>query len=132
MERMRKMQKDGGFTLVELLIVIVILGILAAVVVVAVSGINDRGQASACKTDLSSLRTAQESYWSKNGSYGNEVALKSGGFLTTNSTFHNVTVGADTATATASSNAETTSATGAAYVIKYQDAACGTVGTVVS
>ena len=41
-------KKDKGFTLVELLIVIVILGILATITVFAVRGITDQGQTSAC------------------------------------------------------------------------------------
>ncbi len=41
-------KQDKGFTLVELLIVIVILGILATVTVFAVRGITDQGQDSAC------------------------------------------------------------------------------------
>ena len=40
-------KQDKGFTLVELLIVIVILGILATVTVFAVRGIADKGQTSA-------------------------------------------------------------------------------------
>ena len=56
-----------GFTLVELLVVISILGILAAVVVFAVSGINDRGQTSACKEDGRTIRTAVETYRAQNG-----------------------------------------------------------------
>ena len=41
-------KKDRGFTLVELLIVIVILGILAAVTVFAVRGITDKSQENSC------------------------------------------------------------------------------------
>ncbi len=37
-------KQDKGFTLVELLIVIVILGILATITVFAVRGITDQGQ----------------------------------------------------------------------------------------
>ena len=44
-------KQDKGFTLVELLIVIVILGILATVTVFAVRGITDRGQENACDVD---------------------------------------------------------------------------------
>jgi general secretion pathway protein G len=65
-ERLRKLQearKDSkGFTLIELLIVIVILGILAAIVVFSVSGITDRGKASACKSDVATVTTAGEAY----------------------------------------------------------------------
>jgi len=54
---------DEGFTLIELLVVIVILAILAAIVVFAVGGIGDKGQASACDTDLKTIQTAQEAFF---------------------------------------------------------------------
>lgn len=123
---------EEGFTLVELLIVIVILGILAAVVVFAVSGITDRGQVNACKTDLSNLRAAEEAYFSTNSTYINESGLKTNGRISSFSTYHDVTVGADTAAATTATNSEVSSVSGAAYVIKYQSAQCGTVGAVAS
>ncbi len=44
-------KQDKGFTLVELLIVIVILGILATVTVFAVRGITDQGQENAAACD---------------------------------------------------------------------------------
>ncbi len=55
-------KKDKGFTLVELLIVIVILGILATVTVFAVRGITDQGKTSACDTDKVTLQTAVETF----------------------------------------------------------------------
>ena len=61
--------KDKGFTLVELLIVIVILGILATVTVFAVRGITDNAQDNACDTDAKSLNTALEAYYADNGVY---------------------------------------------------------------
>jgi prepilin-type N-terminal cleavage/methylation domain-containing protein len=66
---------EAGFTLVELLVVIVILGILAAIVVFSVVGINDKGQTSACKTDRSGLETAEEIYSTQNFGYTSEAAL---------------------------------------------------------
>ena len=60
-------KQDKGFTLVELLIVIVILGILATVTVFAVRGITDKGQTSACKADAKTLEVAVESYFAQYG-----------------------------------------------------------------
>ncbi len=53
---------DRGFTLVELLIVIVLLGIIAAVTVFAVRGISDKGKVNVCLMDRRMLETAVESY----------------------------------------------------------------------
>ncbi|MFM7685137.1 MAG: type II secretion system protein, partial [Actinomycetota bacterium] len=60
-------KKDRGFTLVELLIVIVILGILATVTVFAVRGITDQGKTSACAADLKTNEVAIETYYAKFG-----------------------------------------------------------------
>ena len=56
-------KRDKGFTLVELLIVIVILGILATVTVFAVRGISDKGETSACSADKKTLEVAIESWY---------------------------------------------------------------------
>ncbi len=61
-ERMQA-RRDKGFTLVELLIVVVILGILATVTVFAVRGITDKGQESACDTDMRVMETAVETWY---------------------------------------------------------------------
>jgi len=70
MQRMiKRAREEGGFTLIELMIVIVILGILAGIVLFAVGGITDRGTTAACKTDLSTIQTGVEAYYAKNGAY---------------------------------------------------------------
>jgi len=48
------MRTGAGFTIVELLIVIVIIAILAAIVTVSYYGITDRAHASVLQSDLSS------------------------------------------------------------------------------
>jgi general secretion pathway protein G len=71
--RQNARQNQDGFTLVELLIVIVILGILAAIVVFAVNGITDRGVSSACKTDITTAQTASDAYYAQHGSWASAI-----------------------------------------------------------
>jgi general secretion pathway protein G len=79
---MNTQKKDRGFTLVELLIVIVILGILATVTVFAVRGITNKGKTSACAADKKTLEVAAESYMAQNGSYpANVAAMVTSGLL---------------------------------------------------
>jgi len=61
--------KDSGFTLVELLIVITILGVLAAIVVFSIAAINNSSAASACQSDVSTTNSALEASYAQNGSY---------------------------------------------------------------
>jgi len=70
---LQKARTDEGFTLIELMIVIVILGVLAGIVVFAVGGITDRGTSAACKTDVSTVSTAVEAYYAKKGSYPGDL-----------------------------------------------------------
>ena len=58
-----------GFTLVELLVVIVILGILAAVVVFAVNGITNKSKTSACQIEVRTINTANQAYYAQNNAF---------------------------------------------------------------
>lgn len=58
-----------GFTIVELLIVIVVIGILAAITVVAYNGIQQRAQDSRRLSDLKNIEKALELYQVDNGKY---------------------------------------------------------------
>lgn len=64
---MEPAEQRDGFTLVELLIVIVVLGILSTVVVVSVVGIVDRGEDARCDGDVRSLAVAAEAYFAEHG-----------------------------------------------------------------
>lgn len=53
----------SGFTLIEMMIVIVILGILAMVIVPQISSSTDEAKVSTLRTNLSALRSAVEIYY---------------------------------------------------------------------
>lgn len=62
--------KNGrGFTIVELLIVIVVIAILAAISIVAYNGIQTRSRASAAQSAATSLDKKVEIYNAENGQY---------------------------------------------------------------
>src|SRR5690349_15331856 len=52
------MRHDRGFTIVELLIVIVVIAILAAITIVAFNGVQDRSRDSKIEHDLTLLQKA--------------------------------------------------------------------------
>jgi prepilin-type N-terminal cleavage/methylation domain-containing protein len=97
-------KQDKGFTLVELLIVIVILGILATVTVFAVRGITDKGQENACSTDRRTVETALEAYYAQEGSTTAPTMdlLVSEDFLVAPSTNYAIDPGADAGDASVS------------------------------
>jgi len=55
---MKRGQNKQGFTIVELLIVIVVIGILAAITVVAYNGIQNKAKDSKAKADIAALAKA--------------------------------------------------------------------------
>ncbi|MEI8083802.1 MAG: prepilin-type N-terminal cleavage/methylation domain-containing protein [Actinomycetes bacterium] len=79
-------QNESGFTLVELLIVIVVIGILAGIVVFGVATFRQDSTTSACQATLKTVQQAAAAYYAKSttGSYPTSAApLVSGGYLQT-------------------------------------------------
>jgi len=68
------MQRERGFTLVELLLVIVIISLLASIVGPQFSIARERTYASVMKTDLRNFATAQESYFYDHATYSSDPA----------------------------------------------------------
>lgn len=70
---MKKVINEAGFTLVELMIVIVIVGILAAVAVPIYQGNITKAKMTECDSALGTIRTAERVYYAENGKYANTL-----------------------------------------------------------
>lgn len=67
----------AGFTLVELLVVVVIVGILAAIAIPKFSSTKGKANAAALRSDLRNLAVAEEAYFYDSTAYSTDVtALK--------------------------------------------------------
>ena len=94
---------EAGFTLVELLVVIVILGVLAGIVVFAVGGITNNSTKSTCKSDVATAQTAEDAYYAQNNAYVSIAALVTANLLRSAPTLTGYTFQADLVAGTVTS-----------------------------
>lgn len=72
--------KQAGFTIVELLIVIIIIGILAGIVIVTFSNFQARARDAERQTDLKAVRQALELYYVQHSTYPTPEQVTCGGY----------------------------------------------------
>jgi prepilin-type N-terminal cleavage/methylation domain-containing protein len=60
-----------GFTIVEMLLVIVVIAVLAAITVIAYNGLQTRAKSSVVRADLENMQKVIEAYRTLNGNYPN-------------------------------------------------------------
>ena len=77
-DNMRDIKMRKGFTVVELLIVVVVIGILASITIVAFNGIQQRARDVARTSDIVAVQKALEIYRADNGTYPSVATDNSG------------------------------------------------------
>jgi type IV pilus assembly protein PilA len=75
---LKKLNDNKGFTLIELMIVIAIIGILAAIAIPQFSAYRRRSYNSSAKSDARNIATAQEAYYVDNSTYCGDVTVLTG------------------------------------------------------
>lgn len=74
MSAIRKLRSQKGFTLVELLIVVAIIGVLSTIGVPTFRKMIQKAKKSEAKVNLGGLYTAEHAFYSEYGVYGNSLA----------------------------------------------------------
>lgn len=65
----RRRDRPGGFTLVELMIVVAIIGVIAALAIPSFLRLHLRSKTAEAKTNLASIRTAEEGHFAEHSAY---------------------------------------------------------------
>ena len=81
---LNKRNNNKGFTIVELLIVIVVIGILALLVITTYSGIQQKARNSKRQSDVAAVQTQLEAFYQQSGYYPSNKDLNDASWLSTN------------------------------------------------
>jgi prepilin-type N-terminal cleavage/methylation domain-containing protein len=81
---MKYQSKERGFTIVELLIVIVVIGILAALVITTFTGIQQKARNTERTTDIKAMHSSLEAYYAQAGRYPTLAEFNTDTFRSTN------------------------------------------------
>jgi prepilin-type N-terminal cleavage/methylation domain-containing protein len=71
-----------GFTFIELLVVVIILGILASIALPRFAATKDKAKLAALRSDVGSSKLAEESYYADHGSYATFAQLQADALIT--------------------------------------------------
>ena len=77
-------KRQSGFTIVELLIVIVVIGILATLVIVTFTGIQQKARNSQRQTDVNAINSQLAAFYTEKGYYPTVTDLQTSSFLSAN------------------------------------------------
>ena len=69
LKRIREMKDEDGFTLIELMVVVLIIAILIAIAIPTFLGLRERAQNRSAQSDLRNALTAAKAYYTDNDTY---------------------------------------------------------------